>query len=202
MNEKELESLKKLLGPEFSPEELEGVLEEFPELLDHAGSLSSAMESLRRETIPTLGPDFTDQVMARISAPSFWQKLWGTGHPLLRFGVATAVVALLAVGVYFIYPRGGQEIISPVAQGQKVYRVGFSLPRPEAREVVLLGDFTQWNRLPLKKDESGNFRGELTLPEGTYAYGFLVDGKEWVPDPTAHGIVPDGFGGNNSVINL
>jgi hypothetical protein len=202
MNEKEIEQLKKLLGPEFSSEELEAVLQEFPELLDRAESLSQAMESLRRETIPTLGPDFTDRVMARINAPSFWQKLWGAGHPVLKFGVASAVVALLAVGVYLIYPHGGGEISAPVAQGQKIYRVRFSLLRPEAGEVVLVGDFTQWNHLPLKKDKSGNFRGELNLPEGTYAYGFLVDGEKWVPDPTAHRIVPDGFGGKNSVINL
>jgi hypothetical protein len=106
MNEKEIEQLKKLLGPEFSSEELEAVLQEFPELLDRAESLSQAMESLRRETIPTLGPDFTDRVMARINAPSFWQKLWGAGHPVLKFGVASAVVGLLAVGSPRPWPRG------------------------------------------------------------------------------------------------
>jgi len=38
------------------------------------------------------------------------------------------------------------------------------------------------------------------LPIGEHQYQFVVDGRTWRPDSTAHAQVDDGFGGTNSVI--
>ena len=40
----------------------------------------------------------------------------------------------------------------------------------------------------------------VALPIGEHRYEFVVDQTRWVPDPTAHAQVDDGFGGRNSVI--
>jgi 1,4-alpha-glucan branching enzyme len=40
----------------------------------------------------------------------------------------------------------------------------------------------------------------VPLPVGEHRYEFVVDNRRWVPDPTAHSQVDDGFGGRNSVI--
>jgi hypothetical protein len=51
-----------------------------------------------------------------------------------------------------------------------------------------------------------NADGEWTLyyplGPGTYAYKFLVDGKNWIADPWNPLSEPDGFNGRNSLIKL
>jgi hypothetical protein len=37
---------------------------------------------------------------------------------------------------------------------------------------------------------------------GTYAYKFLVDGKNWVSDPANPSSEPDGFNGRNSIVKV
>ena len=48
----------------------------------------------------------------------------------------------------------------------------------------------------------GRWVFELELTPGRYQYTFVIDGKKWLPDPNATGIIPDGFGGMNSVLNV
>ncbi len=51
-----------------------------------------------------------------------------------------------------------------------------------------------------------NADGEWTLfyplTIGTYSYKFVVDGKNWVPDPTNPTSEPDGFNGRNSILTI
>jgi hypothetical protein len=172
--------------------------------------LQEALDSLRDRPVPPLGQDFTQQVMNRLSPPSLWRRFLTPSRRPLQWALGTVATAGLVLGLYFgpRWNRGERVIetssLPPSHQitDRKMYQVRFSIKRPEAAEVKILGDFTQWNAMVLSKDGSGNFTGELTLPEGTYAYGFMVDGKEWVADQTAHGFVPDGFGRVNSIIHL
>ena len=74
---------------------------------------------------------------------------------------------------------------------------------PGAREVRLVGDFNAWGReeAPVRVIRSGDrWVFKLTLEPGRYRYAFVVDGRKWLPDPRAPGIIPDGFGGRNSVL--
>ena len=45
----------------------------------------------------------------------------------------------------------------------------------------------------------GVWTATLTLPVGQHQYTFVVDGTQWVPDPSAPAI-DDGFGRRNSVL--
>jgi 1,4-alpha-glucan branching enzyme len=51
-----------------------------------------------------------------------------------------------------------------------------------------------------------NSDGEWTLfyplAPGSYAYKFVVDGKNWVPDPSNPLSEPDGFNGRNSILKI
>ncbi len=83
-------------------------------------------------------------------------------------------------------------------------RIIFSLIAPKAKEVMLVGDFTNWQAKPLimdrMKPRSRTFAATLSLPPGTYQYKFLVDG-EWVEDPKAESVA-NSFGTRNSVITI
>lgn len=56
---------------------------------------------------------------------------------------------------------------------------------------------------PLQYDPaSGAFRLRRGLDVGTYQYKLVLDEKDWVTDPENPSRVPDGFGGQNSVIAI
>jgi 1,4-alpha-glucan branching enzyme len=63
-------------------------------------------------------------------------------------------------------------------------RVTFKLSAPQAKSVLLAGDFTGWNQSPvnLKKRKSGLWKTTVSLAPGTYEYRFIVDGQ-WQDDP-------------------
>ena len=71
-----------------------------------------------------------------------------------------------------------------------------------ARSVSVAGSFNGWRvgALVMSRDANGNWNATVALPVGEHRYQFVVNGNRWVPDPTAHAEVDDGFGGTNSVI--
>jgi len=73
---------------------------------------------------------------------------------------------------------------------------------PQARTVVLTGDFVNWDPagVPLANSGNGIWTAEVLLEPGIHHYVFVVDGKQWQPDPNAAMQVDDGFGQRNSVI--
>lgn len=61
----------------------------------------------------------------------------------------------------------------------------FQFAAPQAREVLIAGDFNQWVALPLiRRNPDGLWQRVVPLREGGYRYKFLVDG-EWIQDPQA-----------------
>jgi len=80
-------------------------------------------------------------------------------------------------------------------------RIRFSIEAPGAKNVLLAGDFTDWEAHARKmrriRRGSGTFAATVALPPGTYQYKFLVDG-EWFEDPKADA-VPNPLGTRNSV---
>ena len=76
----------------------------------------------------------------------------------------------------------------------------FFYGNPRATEVLLAGDFTNWQNgaLPMTKGEKG-FSLAVTLPADTEAvtYKFISDGN-WTTDLRAPLFIDDGFGGKNS----
>jgi 1,4-alpha-glucan branching enzyme len=76
----------------------------------------------------------------------------------------------------------------------------FSFNAPAAMSVLLVGDFTHWQKNPvsLKKDDRGVWKAKVALEAGTHHYRFLVDG-EWRDDPECTLRVPNPFGSQNAV---
>ena len=82
-------------------------------------------------------------------------------------------------------------------------RVTFSLSAPTANEILLCGDFNNWDASahPMKKDANGVWKKALVLAPARYEYKFLVDG-EWRNDPNNDQTCPNSFGTQNNVINI
>jgi len=82
-------------------------------------------------------------------------------------------------------------------------KITFSFESTGAKEVILMGDFNNWNpkKHPMKKDDNGKWTRVVMLQPGQYEYKFLVDGK-WKEDPRNTKACANIFGTYNSVLNL
>lgn len=142
---------------------------------------------------PAVAPVVLSRLRATRRAPAGW---------LRPAGIALAASLLLVgVGVGI-----GASLSGPAAEAPEVVRtVHFALTAPDAKTVMLVGDFNGWSpeeALLLRPVDGGRFVASLELTPGRYEYAFLVDGQRVVPDPAANAFAPDGFGGTNSVLEL
>ncbi len=82
-------------------------------------------------------------------------------------------------------------------------KIKFSLKAVDAKEVVLTGDFNNWDPKthPMKTDGNGLWDKTVMLPPGKYEYKFLIDG-DWKEDPQNDQTCPNCFGTQNSILNL
>jgi len=81
----------------------------------------------------------------------------------------------------------------------------FRYRNADARKVNLVGDFNDWSpTVDPMADENADGEWTLFYPllPGSYAYKFLVDGKNWVADPSNPASEPDGFNGRNSIVTV
>lgn len=154
-------------------------------------------------------PDLTPAVLARIedlgaapradSSPrrrGFLEWFWApravsiTWRPVYGLGAAAALLLFLVAG-----PVSTPD--APPAETPQVL-VQFRLDAPNAREVKLAGEFTNWQpAISLRRSEPGVWTVVVPLEPGVHDYAFIMDGERWVPDPMAPA-VNDGFGGLNS----
>ncbi len=79
----------------------------------------------------------------------------------------------------------------------------FSYRNPNAKEVLVAGDFNQWVGEHMMKVEEDSDRWHKILPisAGVYRYKFLVNG-EWTIDPQNRQMEPTPYGGLNSVFEV
>ena len=80
-------------------------------------------------------------------------------------------------------------------------KITFSLTSPDAKEVILMGDFNHWNQKkhPMKKDVNGVWKKTTMLFPGRYEYRFLVDNR-WENDPENKQLCSNSFGSKNNFI--
>lgn len=72
-----------------------------------------------------------------------------------------------------------------------------------ARKVAVIGSFNNWRAersLMWYSEKAGAWVLEAQLPPGDHEYMFLVNGKDFVPDPLAEMVRDDGFGNKNSIV--
>jgi len=82
-------------------------------------------------------------------------------------------------------------------------RVEFTLTRPDATKVALVGSFNNWSidKHPMHSNGDGTWKKIAMLPPGTHEYKFWVDGR-WEEDPQNERCCPNCFGGFNSVVKV
>lgn len=82
-------------------------------------------------------------------------------------------------------------------------KVTFSLMAPDANDVKVAGDFTNWqeNPISLKKLKSGLWKTTVSLEPGIYQYRFIVDGV-WQNDPQCQNRVPNCYGSENCLLEV
>ena len=81
--------------------------------------------------------------------------------------------------------------------------VTFTFNAPQAKNVMLAGDFNNWNATAtsLKKNNTNKWEKNLTLKSGRYEYKFIVDG-DWISDPNNNNKIINAFGTENSIIEV
>ena len=84
--------------------------------------------------------------------------------------------------------------------------IEFKLFAPYNKGAALIGSFSNWEEIPMEKDEEGYFRTRVELEDGAYQYKFRVQSKSWfleadqwvdvvdpyatdIDDPTQNGVV-------------
>lgn len=149
------------------------------------------------------------RIMARVRAEptSAWRKVvvWFLRPRPIRvspaMGLGAAVVASLLLLALPGERFSGAGTDTGPAAAQVVTR--FVFVAPQASSVHLTGEFLEWSEEGLAMRDprgTGVWSVDLPLEPGVYQYSFVVDGREWRPDPLAVSQVDDGFGRQNSVV--
>ncbi|MFT5700035.1 MAG: hypothetical protein ACI8ZB_002906 [Desulforhopalus sp.] len=104
------------------------------------------------------------------------------------------VTALLLVGLSFLFiPE--PPTINPLEEHR------FVLYLPQADQAKIVGTFTNWNPVSMKKiGTSGYWDLTLNIPQGEHRYSYMVEDGSQMLDPTVVAREHDDFGGENSVI--
>jgi hypothetical protein len=76
--------------------------------------------------------------------------------------------------------------------------VTIRLERLEAETVSVIGDFSAWSPIAMRR-EANDWVAALTIEPGVYHFGFLVDGDWYLPE-NAPGQVSDEFGRRNATL--
>jgi hypothetical protein len=91
------------------------------------------------------------------------------------------------------------DVLTPYEGTRKV---DFVYTSETAGNVVLTGDFADWNMNGIPMTREGNdWKVTIHLVDGIYEYQFVVDGK-WTPDPNARSQKGNQYGGINSVVAI
>ena len=203
--------LHRALDEESSSHELTPRLR--AELEEMRGLLTSVSRAIPDEPIPDLGAAVLRRIRAgEIAAPHQVRQRRRVASWLLAprdlslsirpvYAIAAALVLAVAIGLAGKRGDGhhGATLAANSARPEQVL-VSFRLEAPQAQNVALAGDFSNWTpAYAMRRSAPGVWTIVVPLSPGVHEYSFVVDGKRWVPDPMAVA-KPDGFGGVNSRI--
>ena len=155
--------------------------------------------------------NFTQKMMVQINKEKIEVSLSPVGYfkklisaPRLSFrlagGIALATVIIAFFAFSFIFNPPG---ISPICLSEVQFSL--RLTGSKAQSIAIAGDFNQWDLQSNQLEDSdgdGVWIATLKLPPGRYEYMFVLDGKEWLPDPNASRFVKDGFGNKNAILEI
>jgi hypothetical protein len=93
----------------------------------------------------------------------------------------------------------GSGATSPVARVDGAGTVDFKITLAGADRVDVLGDFTSWEAVPMRRD-GDDWTATVSVAPGVYHFGFLVDGEWFLPDDGIEGRVSDEWGRENGTL--
>jgi len=140
--------------------------------------------------------DLSDRVM---------EKIYKREAILARYRRAKKFVVFALAGVFLLLVFLTNLPLLPEFQvtdfaGYRTVELIFYPPSKSPHTVAVAGDFTNWDALAMQKVKDDCWKITVRLKPGKYQYAFVIDGKEWIPDPSSPRRVSDGFGGFNSVL--
>jgi Glycogen recognition site of AMP-activated protein kinase len=118
-----------------------------------------------------------------------------THHPAWAAAIAAGIVAIATMGVV----RGRQRPVVELSHEP----VQFVLVAPSARSVAVVGDFNDWglnDSALMATNHDGVWSVTAPVPTGVHRYAYVVNGKDWVADPSAPRSAGDDFGMPSSVL--
>jgi len=153
--------------------------------------------------------DLKDAVMRRIEdRPSAFARFaeWALRPRMVPMSPALGALATAAVvALLLVRPGPAPQAPVPVSVGDAPVRVvtRFVLMAPGASSVHLTGDFNGWRPEGIALEQlrgTAIWTADVPLQPGVHQYTFVLNGAEWVPDPSAVLQVDDGFGQINSIV--
>jgi len=176
---------------------------------DHDEERVRELLGLLREDVKA-PPELRAGVMREISTerPPLAARVveWILRPRLVPISPAVAGLAVAALAALILMRPSRIPVVLPAtdatASAERVV-TRFVLVAPGATSVNVTGDFNSWSREGIALEDlrgSGIWTGDIALPPGVHQYTFVVDGTEWVPDPSAVMHVDDGYGQTNSIL--
>jgi len=121
-----------------------------------------------------------------------------THRPGWAAALAASVVAIVTLGLVRSRPDvSAQHGAAPLEPVQ------FVLVAPTAHSVAVVGDFNDWglnDSALVATNHEGVWSVTAPVPAGVHRYAFLVNGKQWVADPSAPRATDDDFGMPSSAL--
>lgn len=138
-------------------------------------------------------PGLLDRALTRQPATSHRRRL-------------LAMAAVFVLGV--LLGRGSAPPAAPVLaqapdQVESLTPVRLVYHADHATTVGVAGSWNNWEPEPMQgTTEDGLFFTVVVLPPGRHEYMFVIDGEQWLSDPTALLTHDDGFGQRNAVLQI
>ena len=175
-----------------------------PEWGERHTTLEMIVQELQRPV--RLDETFERRVMVRVRRLHAERRSRGwiaiasriTHRPGWAAALAASVVAVVTLGLLRGRPADGERS-GPVP----LEPVQFVLVAPDAHSVAVVGDFNDWglnDGALIATNHEGVWSVTAPVPAGVHRYAFLVNGKQWVADPTAPRAADDDFGQPSSAL--
>ncbi len=120
-----------------------------------------------------------------------------THRPGWAAALAASVVAVVTLGLLKGRPDSARNHVVGTAPVQ------FVLVAPNAHSVAVVGDFNNWglnDSALVATNHEGVWSVTAPVPAGVHRYAFVVNGKQWVADPSAPRSADDDFGMPSSAL--
>lgn len=208
------EEIARLLAADWDAPEAPRALP--PDAAEHArdcprcGALAEAAQELISGTQAKLSaPEglaerVSDTILQRQESENRGLTLFRRSAATLNRWVLQAAAAVLLVVASALVTTW--VITSGKSEKPQTVTVRLELRAPRAEEVAVVGDWNGWDpgTHPMTDaDGDGIWQIEIEVEsDREYQYQFLINGERWIPDPQAPMRVKDGFGGENSVLNI